>query len=182
MHFGRNKGSPVEVLERMIGSLTEGIRRGEQSAAEVVKKFFQDLTEGELAASADTCAEAVVLRRCGLKSRGMAHDLLTARLSPGDDYGDFWYEPTTDIYLNHWCRQYDEARAVLAARGGYLLPYRRQFVVVSPGYIKAIGLEPEDAAWTAADFDAAAPRDTEAYQLLVLSRLSAVRKNMYAKV
>ena len=103
--------------------------------------------------------------------RQTSEDLLAGRLEPGDDHGDLWYEVATDVFLNHWCSTYDEARQVLASQGGYLLPYRRQFVVVERGYVKVLGLDPDDPAWEAVGHDLAKPADLAAYRELVTARL-----------
>lgn len=101
-----------------------------------------------------------------------SEDLHAGRLEPGDDYGELWYELATDVCLNHWCSTYDEAREVLARHGGYLLPYRRQFVVVEREYVKILGLDPEDPAWEAVGHDLAQPADLAAYRELVAARLT----------
>ena len=58
---------------------------------------------------------------------------------------------------------------------GYLLPYRRQFVVVEREYVKILGLDPEDPAWEAVGHDLAQPADLAAYRELVAARLTHAR-------
>lgn len=100
----------------------------------------------------------------------LAEDFFEGRLNPGDDDGEFWHESSTDVFLSHWCARYDEARKTLEENGGYLLPYKRQFVVVERGFIKALGLDPDDPAWKAVGYDVARPLDSAAYQKLVQAR------------
>jgi hypothetical protein len=99
------------------------------------------------------------------------------RLRPGDDYGDLWYEVETDVYLNLWCKDYVEARRVLESNGGYLLPYRRQFVVVGPQYVELLGLDPHDSSWERIGFDLAAPADRDAFRQIVTERLEGRMRN-----
>lgn len=66
-------------------------------------------------------------------------------------YGEFWYHPKCTMLLNHWCRDYQEAQQVLAEQGGYLLPYKKQFVVVQKAYLEALGLDADDPLWATLD-------------------------------
>lgn len=78
-------------------------------------------------------------------------------------------------YLNAWYRDYDEARQHRQASAGYLLAYRRHFVVVESPYIREIvGVDPQDPDWTAIGFDWARPVDLTARRRLY-GRLFAQR-------
>lgn len=63
------------------------------------------------------------------------------------DYGTLLYAPACDAHINLWCASYEEARRLHAEHGGYLLAYRRQFLVVERSFIETLGLDPDDADW-----------------------------------
>jgi hypothetical protein len=72
---------------------------------------------------------------------------------PVTDYGTLLYPNRCAAHLNLWYREHEEASVVREARQGYLLAYRRVFVVVDRYFIESLGLEPEDAAWEPLHFD-----------------------------
>jgi len=78
------------------------------------------------------------------------------------DFGSLLFPPRCDSHLNHWFRTHHEAAAVHAEVGGYLLAYKRQFVVVDRFYIEALGLDPDDQDWTVLAFDWSRPGASEA--------------------
>lgn len=168
--------SPIEKLDEMAANLSQEIQQNDELAVKRVRKFFEDLTDGDLMANADEYAAATVMRECGLRDRGAAIALFEGRLQPGDDAGAFWHDGYTDIFLNNWCANYEQARTALAKDGGYLLPYKEQFVVVQGGFIKLLGLDANDEAWEAIGYDAAQPRDLAAYRKLTLARLEKFRR------
>ncbi|HEX8174207.1 MAG TPA: hypothetical protein VF543_03700 [Pyrinomonadaceae bacterium] len=169
--------SPIEKLDEMSESLSQAIRQGDESAVKRVRKFFDNLTDSDLAAKTDEYAAATVMRECGLRDREMAVALFEGRLQPGDDAGTFWHDGYTDIFLNNWCVQYEQARVALAKDGGYLLPYKEQFVVVQRGFIKLLGLDANDPAWESIGYDAVRPRDSAAYRRLAVARLEKFRRD-----
>ena len=114
---------------------------------------------------------ALVARELGFVSH--AHAARVLRGDPGEpDFGTLLH--TYGGFLNAWFATYEEARASRAVSGGYLIGYKRQFIVVERGYIEALGLDPDDADWEAIGFDMVAPRDTEARQRLYAKRLRAL--------
>ena len=58
------------------------------------------------------------------------------RRSPAEK--DLYWRPTGSI-PNHWCKTYEEAKALHLKNGGFLLPYRWQFFVSQPDYIEGLG-------------------------------------------
>jgi hypothetical protein len=78
------------------------------------------------------------------------------------DFGTMLYPTKCAGQLNLWYREYDEAVSGRDAAGGYLLPYRRQFMVVQPSFIEALGLDPDAPEWRAIRFDWVRPRDPRA--------------------
>jgi len=77
------------------------------------------------------------------------------------------------VYLNHWCRTYEEAKAIQTADGGYLFPYRRQYVVCPAGKLQAHGIDAFDPDWQRIGRDWVKPLDGRAFHRLNV-RLSAI--------
>ncbi len=65
-------------------------------------------------------------------------------------------------YLNHWCTTYEQASEIRQQTGGFLLPYRHQFVVCEPGLLAANGLDPHDPDWMRIGRDWVKPKDRDA--------------------
>src|SRR6266478_2811248 len=65
---------------------------------------------------------------------------------PVEDFGTLLY-PRHCASLNLWYKTYDEAAAVREAKNGYLLAYRRHYLVVDGYYLEALGLDPADPDW-----------------------------------
>ena len=100
---------------------------------------------------------------------------------PGDDLGTFWHAPRCNSLLNAWFANYAQARATLdAERGTFLLPYRRQFVVVNDVFLHELGLDPTHAAWADAQRDLVHAYGNAAWLALGLRRLKAPRSTFAA--
>jgi hypothetical protein len=69
-------------------------------------------------------------------------------------------------FLNQWFADYAEAKAHLNTKGGFLLPYKKQFFICEASYIQHLGLDPQDADWLLIDYDWAKPADQKAWQRL----------------
>ncbi len=63
------------------------------------------------------------------------------------NFGTLLHGPGAAGHWNIWSASYDEARAIRAEHGGYLLPYKHQFMIVDRHYIESLGLDPDDASW-----------------------------------
>ena len=81
---------------------------------------------------------------------------------PVEDFGTLLYPRLGASFLNLWYKTYEEAAAVRQAKQGYLLGYRRQYLVVDGYYLEALGLDPADPDWDAMGFDWVRPRDVAA--------------------
>lgn len=88
---------------------------------------------------------------------------------------DAWYARGMDAFLNHWFSNYETARTARQMHGGYLLPYRRQYLVCSAEAVELLGLEPGDPDWAAIGWDCAHPADFAAFRRLLARRRSAAR-------
>ncbi len=74
--------------------------------------------------------------------------------------------PRSAFYLSQWCRTYEDARAVLGAEGGFLFPYRTQFVVCAGGLLAEHGIDALDPDWDLIDHDWVKPADPAAFARL----------------
>ena len=81
---------------------------------------------------------------------------------PVEDFGTLLYPRLGAGFLNLWYKTYEEAATVREAKNGYLLAYRRHYLVVDGYYLEALGLDPADPDWEAMGFDWVRPRDLAA--------------------
>ena len=89
--------------------------------------------------------------------------------------GRAMYAPGMDVLLNRWFARYEEARESLRERGGYLLPFDRQFFICEAEGIRLLGLDPEDPAWRQIGWDWVEPRDRLAWHHLWRQREAVLR-------
>ena len=92
--------------------------------------------------------------------------------SPVVDFGTLLYPRRCSGHLNLWYRVYDDAAAVRHACGGYLLAYRRDFLIVQGSFIEVLGLEPAAPEWSQIGFDWVRPLDVRARTRLYGALLS----------
>lgn len=104
---------------------------------------------------------SVIAAELGFSSWPRAKQAISGSHDTGD-FGTLLCPTRCAVYLNGWYRTYEEAAADRAARGGYLLAYRMQFLVTDRGYIETLGLDPDDPDWQAMGHDWARPRDAAA--------------------
>lgn len=118
-----------------------------------------------------------VAREAGFAHWEHARRVLSGEAVAGDDMGSFWYAPRCGTLLNQWFASPQDARAARQATSdAFLLPYRRQFVVVQRYFIAELGLEPDDPLWAQADRDLVASYGTTAWQALAARRMRAPRE------
>ena len=80
--------------------------------------------------------------------------------------------------LNLWLAKYAQAQAALAADpAAYLLPYRRQFMVVQGHFIEALGVDAGHPAWADTSHDLVAAYGSKAWLELAGQRLKAPRSS-----
>jgi len=83
------------------------------------------------------------------------------------DAADFFWYPRMSMHLNAWYARYDDARACLDQNGGYLLTHHGKYFVCEAGYVRSLGLDPDDLRWKAIGHDIARPLDKRACTELV---------------
>lgn len=105
-------------------------------------------------------ALAIIALELGFQ--GWSH--LTAVLSGAEqrDLGTALLPPRCKAHWNIWSARYEEAAAIRAEHGGYLLAWKYHFLVVDADYIESLGLDPADPDWEAIGRDWARPRDLAA--------------------
>lgn len=89
-----------------------------------------------------------------------------------EDYGKLLWPGRCSGFMSNWFTDHREASEARALRGGYLLPYMRQFFIVTREFIEVLGLDPDDVDWERMAWDWARPRDPAA-RLRLLARLLA---------
>ncbi|MBN1652920.1 MAG: hypothetical protein JXA30_04010 [Deltaproteobacteria bacterium] len=103
--------------------------------------------------------------------QGWPHASAVLRGDRVDDLGTLMHREHGGAYWNIWSASYEEAHAIRADYGGFLLGYRSQFLIVEPYYIEALGLDPEDPDWERIGRDWARPRDREAWTRLTATAI-----------
>jgi hypothetical protein len=92
---------------------------------------------------------------------GWQHAVRVLEGEETQNFGTLLHGPGAAGHWYIWSASYEEARAIRAEHGGYLLPYRHQFMIVDRHYIESLGLDPDDANWAELDRDwlsSASPR------------------------
>lgn len=101
-----------------------------------------------------------------------ARRVLGGQALPGEDMGTFWHAPRTGILLNLWFARYDQALPVLDAdRRAFLLPYRRQCLIVQDHFIRELGVDPDHPAWAQLRHDLVGGYGSSAWAALAMQRL-----------
>lgn len=91
------------------------------------------------------------------------HHLKIALTGEGEaeEFGTLLY-PERAAHLNLWYKSYEDAAPVRQARNGYLLAYKRQYLVVDRYFIESLGLDPDDPDWRGIGFDWVRPSSVAA--------------------
>jgi hypothetical protein len=105
-----------------------------------------------------------VARQLGFTGWEHARDVLGSREQ--EDFGTLLYPSTCSGHYNIWSAHYPEAHEIREAHGGYLLAYKRQFLIVEEGYIDSMGLDPHDPDWARIGRDWIKPADVAARERL----------------
>jgi hypothetical protein len=138
-----------------------GVRREEEAAAADLK--LRD------------CLQQVA-REVGFQHWEHARRVLGSLATPGDDMGTFWHAPRSGILLNEWFARPGEAEAAHRRQpGAYLLPYRRQFMLVQADFVQELGVDPLHPAWQVVGHDLVRGYGTAAWLALADARLRAPR-------
>jgi hypothetical protein len=165
----------VESLKHYARILHRRVRQGDTQAVRTLRSL-RELSDTHTAELRDVVQRkhclTVTALQCGFQSWQHALTVLEGR---ADDYGTMLYPSTCHGHYNIWSAQYAEARTIRAEHGGYLLAYRRQFLIVDRHFIESLGLDPDDPDWEAIGCDWVKPLDLAArarlYEKLVQNAL-----------
>ncbi len=94
------------------------------------------------------------------------------RGEPASNFGTLLCPKRCCGHLNLWYKTREEAAGMREQRGGFLLAFRHQFLVVDRYYIESLRLDPEDPDWEAIGFDWTRP-GCEAPRARLYSKLLA---------
>ena len=165
---------PLDTYKQAASLLLKDLRSHDRERSHAAASRFVRLS----ALNADT-PEEILLRRDTIQ-RKHALDIIArenrflswTKLKHAQDTD--WVSRRGDLFLNIWCKSHAEAREIQAARGGYILTDRGKCFVVESGYIRTLGLDPDDERWEKIGFDCCHPANEQAYEeLLALVRASA---------
>lgn len=79
---------------------------------------------------------------------------------------DCLFYNTSPSFLNVWFNNYADAKDYHLSNGGYLLQYRKDYIVVEKDYIHAIGLGDMEAEWNAIGYDWVKPINKKAWAII----------------
>ena len=124
----------------------------------------------------------VLAREVGFETWQHAHNILSASdnlrsATPLDsdavNMGKFWHNHHCDALINLWFSSYTEAKFALSANPtSYIIPYQRQFIVVTEDYLKVIALnEVKKSLWLEVKHDLVASYATDAWDKIAHVRL-----------
>ncbi len=169
----------VQTLKTRARILHKRVRAGDAAAFRRLKKNLRDfrkLDDPAIGARLQRrhCLTAVA-RECGFDSWSHAMHLLGGGGTGG--FGAVLYPKRCGAHSNIWCASYDEAKAIRAEHGGYLLAYKHQFLVVDEHFIRTLGIDPKDPDLELINRDWAKPRQPAArarlYEKVIACSLEA---------
>ncbi len=88
------------------------------------------------------------------------------------DYGTVLYGAAGATYPNIWEADLDGARAIRQEHGGFLLPYKTQFLIVEPSYLDAHDMPADLPEWQLTGPDWTQAQDIEARTRLYGMRIA----------
>jgi hypothetical protein len=107
---------------------------------------------------------AIVTRELGFE--GWSHAVSVLKGGKVDDFGSLLCPLECSAHQNIWSASYEEARSIREQTAGYLLAYRRHFLVVDRYYIETLGLDPDHPDWDRIGRDWVQPAQPEARRRL----------------
>ncbi|MFD2366841.1 hypothetical protein [Pseudoduganella sp. GCM10020061] len=168
---------PANEIKVRARLLLNALRRQEAGAIELARSVSASRRWAEPAEWTLTHCMNIASARAGFQHWDHARRVLGGVAPDGDDAGTLWYDNACEALTNQWFAHYAEARAIHDASSSlYLLPYRRQFIVVDRHFIELLGLDASDPAWTEAGRDLVSGYGSPAWRELAMRRLRAMRR------
>ena len=125
---------------------------------------------------------ATLARELGF--RGWPHAVGVLGGTDTSDFGTLLYPSGAEAHWNIWSASYQEAAAIRADHGGYLLAYGRHFFITDRHFIATLGLDPDDPDWERIDRDWVQPTRPDArerlYRKLIRGRAHAATSDREA--
>jgi hypothetical protein len=161
---------------RLSSLLLKALRSGDSPRALAaadrlrVLPHFANLTPERIAAWGPDIRRKHALAAIAAELGFASWDDLRATCEPNEtrpfEIGSLFDRPSTAVFLNHWCRTWEEAASIQSEVGGFLFPYRTQFVVAPAGVLEAHGIDAHDPDWERIGRDWVRPRDRGAFDRL----------------
>jgi len=172
---GSAHDSAIESIKHYARILHRRAQSGDASAVEKLR-VLRELRELATAQISSTIQRRQCLTASAVRLGFLSWDHVRQVLGgETDDFGTLLYPSSCYGHTNIWSANYDEARDIRAEHGGYLLAYRRQFLIVDRAYVDSLGLDPDDPDWAAIARDWVQPPDRAArsrlYEKLVHNAL-----------
>jgi hypothetical protein len=114
---------------------------------------------------------AILARELGLNGWSHLAELWSSETA--SEWGKLFYPAQCGGHWNIWSSALEEARAIRAEHGGYLLPYRHQMLIVERSFIEDLGLDAEHPDWTRIGRNWLEPGDLAARHRLLKATLRA---------
>lgn len=123
-----------------------------------------------------TCLN-ILATKLGFKDWSHAKCILSGEADQGADMGTTWYSDRCSALLNMWFSGYSEARDFLKENPHlYLLPYKKQYIVVDLDFIKTIGLyEGQEDLWLAMEHDLVKYYASQHWHELMWQKISQIQ-------
>ncbi len=142
---------------------------------------FQGWTGGRILAQAASVqrrhALEAIAREQGFASWGVLKTRAeTMGLQPPHSDLERAVDGIAGVHLSRWFPEYGEAAMHHAADGGFLLPYRAQFILMDGETVRALAFDPADPDWSLIGFDLARSGDQEARERLLQRWRRACRR------
>ena len=166
----RETNAPLRELQHRARRLHRAATNSEHEAARRMRALdeLSDLEDAALASAVRRRhALAVLARELGFT--GWPHARRTFAGEELEDFGTLLYPAACGAHSNVWSAHYEEARSIRAETGGYLLAWKRQYLIVDEHYVRTLGLDPGDPDWELMGRDWVRPVDAAARERLALA-------------
>lgn len=145
---------PLDSYKRDAARLLKSMRTGDATAIARFARLDNPPADLQL-----KHALAVVAQEAGFESW-----TALKQSSEEVDFSEIFASPGLKDSINHWFRNYDEAKVHHAAHGGVLLPYRSQAFVTSFDILPRLGYEIDDPDWRDIGHDFVKPASDAAHE------------------
>lgn len=144
---------PLETYKRDASRLLKAVRSGDTAAQARFARLDNPPAELQLKHALTVVAQEA----------GHANWTALKQASEGFDFSEIFAAPGLKDSINHWFRNYDEAKVHHRAHGGVLLPYRHQAFVTSLDILPRLGYEMDDPDWRDIGHDFIRPASAQAH-------------------